>query len=119
MLELHSAEVNRFWKDVTDLDKRINTPNDNPVLELVGKIAKDEYSLKMNTSYKINGSIEVNGKKKYSSLNEIRFETMSPLSIPNDTCKVTPTEGVALETNFTVDCTGWQYQYANLTYSFR
>ena len=103
--------MSRSWKEVSGLEYN------NPDLELINK-----YSLKVNTSYKINGSIEVMKgkiKKKYSSFNEITFQTMSPLLIPNNTCKVTPNEGFALETNFTVDCDGWQDQYANLTYTFR
>ena len=82
-------------------------------------MAEKEYSLKRNTSYKINGSIEVNGKKTYPSLNEITFKTMPPLLVPNNTCKVTPSVGVAYSTNFTVDCAGWQYQSSNRTYSYR
>lgn len=112
LFQLDSADdVSRSWKEVTDLD------NNNPDLELISK-----YSLKVNTSYKINSSIEVMKgkiKKKYSSFNEITFQTTSPLLIPNHTCKVTPNEGFALETDFTVDCDGWQDQYANLTYTFR
>ena len=111
-----STDGSRYWKEVTDLDKRIETPRNNPNIVLRGG---EEYSLKMNTRYKINASVEVNGKKNYSSLNETRFKTISPLSVPNNTCKVTPSVGVAYSTNFTVDCAGWQYQSANRTYSYR
>ena len=111
LFQLDSADVSRSSKEVSGLEYN------NPDLELISS-----YSLKVNTSYKIKGSIEVMKgkiKKKYSSFNEITFQTMSPLLTPNDTCKVTPNEGFALETNFTIDCDGWQDQYANLTYTFR
>ena len=106
---MDSADVSGSWKEFSSLDYN------NPDIELISK-------LELNTSYKIKGSIEVMKgkiKKKYSSFNEITFQTMSPLITPNDTCKVTPNEGFALETNFTIDCDGWQDQYANLTYTFR
>ena len=109
LFQLDSADVSGSWKEDSDLDYN------NPDLELISK-------LKENTSYKIKGSIEVMKgkiKKKYSSFNEITFQTMSPLITPNDRCKVTPNEGFALETNFIIDCDGWQDQYANLTYTFR
>lgn len=116
LFQLIPTDGSHYWKEVTDLDKRIETPRNNPNIVLRGR---EEYSLERNTDYKINASIEVNGKKNYSSLNETTFKTISLLSVPNNTCKVTPSVGVAYSTDFTVDCTGWQHQSANRTYSYR
>ena len=74
----------------------------------------------MDTSYKINGSISVQGGNRVPSLNEVTFQTVSPLLVPEERCNVKPGEGVALETNFTVNCVGWQHKNdVGLIYDFR
>lgn len=106
------------WKEVTDLENRTLTDQlDNPHLVLKGQLSEDKYSLDMNSTYKINASISV-GEDRFPS-NEITVKTIAPLSIPKKTCEVTPHKGVVLETNFTVDCSGWHAENVNLTYLFR
>ena len=116
LFKLNLTDGSHYWKEVTDLDKRIETPRNNSNIFLRGG---GECSLEKNTDYKINASIEVNGKKNYSSLNETTFKTISLLSVPNNTCKVTPSVGVAYSTNFMVDCAGWQDQSEHRTFSYR
>ena len=112
-----SENSEHLWKEVTDLENRALTDLDNPNLVLKGRLNGNKYSLDMNTNFKINASISV-GEDTFPS-NEITFKTIAPLLIPNKTCEVTPHKGVVLETNFTVDCSGWQVENVNLIYQFR
>ena len=107
------------WTEVTDFDKRILTDLNNPNVVITGKLDGNEYSLEMNSSYKINGSISVQGGNKVLSLNNIIFQTASPLLVPKKSCSVKPSEGVASQTNFIVNCTGWQGENVGLIYDFR
>jgi len=105
------------WMEITDLTDRILTELDNPNLVLAGKLDENRYSLEMNTTYKINGSIILEGGRVLED--EIIFQTISPLSVPKKGCNVTPVEGFVLETNFIVNCSGWLAEHVNLTYTFR
>ena len=105
------------WKEITDLADRILTELDNPNLVLAGKLDGNKYSLEMNTTFKINGSIILEGGRVLED--EIIFHTVSPLPVPKKGCNVTPVEGFVLETNFTVNCSGWLVEHVNLTYTFR
>ena len=105
------------WREVTDLANRILTDLNNPSLVLTGRLDGNKYSLEMNATYKIKGSIRVTGGRVLED--EITFQTASPLSIPKQGCKVTPVEGFVLKTNFTVNCSGWLAEHVNLTFGFR
>ena len=105
------------WMEITDLTDRILTELDSPNLVLAGKLDGKRYSLEMNTSYKINGSINLQGGRVLQD--EIIFQTVSPLSVPEKGCSVAPVEGFVLETNFIVNCSGWLAEHVNLTYTFR
>lgn len=116
LFKLDAADSSQSWTEITDLSDRILTELDNPSLVL-GKLDENRYSLDMNTTYKIKGSIVM--EEGHFMEDEIIFQTVAPLSIPNRRCSVTPLEGLVLETNFTVNCSGWTTQYSNLTYTFR
>ena len=105
------------WVEIEDLAQRILTDLDNPSLVLTGKLDEKEYSLEMNTTYKINGSITLEGGIAHAD--DIKFRTVAPLSVPMKGCNVQPDEGVVFMTNFTVDCSGWLKENANLSYDFR
>ena len=112
------AVFNYSWEEVTDLANRTLTGLNNPNLVLAGKLGVNTYSLEKSTTYKINSSVTVQEGDTFRS-NEITFETVSPLPVPKRRCFVTPPEGFALETKFTLNCSGWQAQNKNLTYEFR
>ena len=116
MFKVDAADSSQSWTEITDLSDRILTELDNPSLVL-GKLDENKYSLDMNTTYKIRGSIIMEEGRFMED--EIVFQTVSPLSIPNKRCSVTPVEGLVLETNFTVNCSGWAAKHSNLTYTFR
>lgn len=113
---MYGADSKHSWVEVTNLTDRILTELDNPSIVLTGKLDGDRYSLEMNTTYKIKGTITVKGGR--AEEDEITFQTVSPLSAPKRGCNVTPAEGSVLVTNFTVNCSGWLSEYANLTFSF-
>ena len=116
LFKVDAADSSQSWTEIIDLSDRILTELDNPSLVL-GKLDANRYSLDMNTTYKIKGSIVLEEGRFMED--EIIFQTVPPLSIPNRRCSVTPLEGLVLETNFTVNCSGWTTQYSNLTYTFR
>lgn len=105
------------WVEIPDLAKRILTNLDNPSLVLTGKLEGKEYSLEMNTTYKIKGSIIMEGGIERED--DITFQTVKPLSVPKKRCSVQPVEGFVLKTNFSVDCSGWHAENKYLTYNFR
>lgn len=97
--------------EVPELDNRTISGLNHPKLTVPG-------NLERNTCYKINASITVGRGVKVAS-NEITFKTTPSVSVPKRRCKVSPIEGVVLETNFIVNCSGWHTQSANFTYTFR
>ena len=105
------------WVQISDLAERIRTDLDNPSLVLTGKLEGKGYSLEMNTTYKLKGSILLEGGIERE--NDMTFQTVKPLSIPKKRCSVHPEEGFVLKTNFTVDCSGWYAENNDLTYNFR
>lgn len=105
------------WKVVEDLTNRILTDLDNPSLVLTGKLGGNEYSLEMNTTYKINVSVTLS--RGLVLEDEITFRTVAPLSFPKNGCNVQPDEGFVLTSNFSVNCSGWQKESGNLSYEFR
>lgn len=115
MSSLHSSPDS--WIEITDLTDRILTELDNPTLVLTGKLNGKQYSLEMSSTYKIIGSVIV--KDEQEMKDDIIFQTVWPLSVPNEGCSVTPDEGFVLKTNFTVNCSGWFAEHVNLTYTFR
>ena len=117
LFKLEAVDFSQYWIEITDLTNRILTELDNPSLVLAGKLEGNKYSLEMNTTYKIKGSIIVEGGSVQED--EIIFQTVSPLSVPEKGCNVTPVEGFVLTTNFTVNCSGWLMDHVNLTFTFR
>ena len=117
LFKMSPEESGLCWMEITDLTDRILTELDNPNLVLAGKLDENRYLLEMNTTYKINGSIILEGGRVLED--EIIFQTISPLSVPKKGCNVTPVEGFVLETNFIVNCSGWLAEHVNLTYTFR
>ncbi|XP_078351488.1 polycystin-1-like protein 2 [Oculina patagonica] len=109
-------DSNHSWVEIRDLAKRILTDLDNPSLVLAGKLGGNEYSLEMNTTYKIKGSITMEGGIERED--DITFQTVKPLSVPKKRCSVQPVEGFVLKTNFSVDCSGWHTENKYLTYNF-
>ena len=105
------------WVQISDLAKRTLTDLNNPSIVLTGKINDKEYSLEMNTTYKIVGSIVIAGDVYMKD--NIRFKTVEPLLIPTKRCIVQPKEGFVLKTLFSVDCSGWHKENNNLTYKYR
>ncbi|KAL9952071.1 hypothetical protein ACROYT_G039275 [Oculina patagonica] len=104
------------WVEIEDLAGRILTDLDNPSLVLTGKLDGNEYSLQMNTTYMINGSITLDGGIVLAG--DIKFRTVAPLAVPIKGCNVQPDEGVVFTTNFTVNCSGWYKENGNLSYDF-
>lgn len=105
------------WVEIKDLAVRILTDLDNPSLVLTGKLDENAFSLEMNTTYMINGSITLDGGIVLAD--DIKFRTVAPLAVPIKGCNVQPDEGVVFTTNFTVNCSGWYKENANLSYDFR
>lgn len=105
------------WVQISDLAERILTDLDNPSIVLTGKLGDNEYSLEMNTTYKIKASIIIEGGLIIE--NDLTFRTVKPLSVPKKRCSVKPKEGFVLKTNFSVDCSGWHDENKYLTYNFR
>lgn len=105
------------WVQISDLSERILTDLDNPNIVLAGKLLGNEYSLEMNTTYKIKASITIEGGIVIED--DFTFRTVKPLSVPKKRCSVKPKEGFVLKTNFSVDCSRWQDANNNLTYNFR
>lgn len=104
------------WVQITDLPERILTDLDNPSIVLAGRLSGNEYSLEMNTTYKIKASIIIEGGIVLED--DVTFRTVKPLSFPKKRCSVKPKEGFVLRTNFSVDCSGWHDENKNLTYNF-
>lgn len=119
LFEESPADFRHSWTEVIDLENRTLTDLNNPNLVLTGKLGGNEYSLEMNTSYKINCFITVEGGGKIPSFKAIFFQTVAPLSVPKKRCSVTPKQGYELETNFAVNCSGWHAKSVNLMYDFR
>lgn len=105
------------WVQISDLPERILTDLDNPSIVLAGKLGGNEYSLEMNTTYKIKASIVIEGGLILED--DLTFPTVKPLSVPKKRCSVKPKEGFVLKTNFSVDCSGWHDENKYLTYNFR
>ena len=105
------------WVQITDLPERILTDLDNPSIVLAGKLSGNQYSLEMNTTYKMKASIIIEGGNVLED--DLIFPTVKPLSVPKKRCSVKPTEGFVLKTNFSVDCSGWHDENKYLTYNFR
>ena len=105
------------WVEIEALAKRILTDLDNPSLVLSGKLGGNEYSLEMNATYKVNGTITLEDGSVLADF--ITFRTVAPLSVPVNGCNIQPVEGVVFATNFTVNCSGWYKENANLRYQFR
>ena len=114
---LFKMDYNDSWMEIADVANRILTDLNNPNLVLTGRLDGNKYSLEMNATYRIRGSISVEGGRVLED--EIIFRTVSPLSSPEQGCNVTPVEGFVLKTNFTANCSGWLREHANLTFSFR
>ena len=105
------------WVQIPDLAQRILTDLDNPSLVLTGKLGQNEFSLEMNTTYKIEGSTIL--QEELVLEDNITFTTVAPLHVPMKRCIVQPEEGFVLRTNFSVDCSGWHTANQNLSYNFR
>ena len=105
------------WVQISDLAQRILTDLDNPSVVLTGKLGGNDYSLEMNATYKIKGSIIMEGGNVLED--DLTFRTVKPLSVPKNRCSVKPKEGFVLKTNFSVDCSGWHDENKYLTYNFR
>ena len=104
------------WVQITDLPERILTDLDNPSIVLAGRLSGNEYSLEMNTTYKMKASIIIEGGIVLED--DVTFRTVKPLPVPKKRCSVKPKEGFVLRTNFSVDCSGWHDENKNLTYNF-
>ncbi|KAL9952074.1 hypothetical protein ACROYT_G039278 [Oculina patagonica] len=104
------------WVQISDLAERVLTDLDNPSLVITGKLGGNEYSLEMNATYKIKGSIMFQGRLAMED--NITFKTVAPLHVPTKRCRVQPEEGFVLKTNFSVDCSGWHAKNQHLTYNF-
>ena len=102
---------------IADLAERILTDLDNPTLVLTGRMKDNEYSLKMNTAYKIAASIKMAGG--YFRDDSMVFQTVAPLEVPKEKCNVQPKEGFVMKTLFFVNCSGWRIGNDNLTFKFR
>ena len=113
------SNSNDPWTEIPDLPDRILTELDNPSVVLAGDLDAQEGTLEKNTSYKIKGSVHLEGGNVAED--EIVFQTIVPLSRPteNERCSIKPIEGLALETEFAVNCSGWHILNPSLTYSFR
>lgn len=110
-------DSSRSWVQISDLAQRLRTDLDNPSMVLTGKLERNGYSLEMNATYKIKGTITMEGGIVLED--DILFRTVMPLSIPKKRCSVQPQEGFVLKTNFSVDCSGWHAENKYLTYKFR
>jgi len=117
LFKISPEEFIPSWMEITDLTDRILTELDNPNLVLAGKLNENRYSLEMNTTYKIKGSVILEGSRVLED--GLIFKTALPLSGPEKGCNVTPVEGFVLETDFIVNCSGWLAEHVNLTYTFR
>lgn len=110
-------DSNLSWVQISDLAQRILTDLDNPSIVLAGKLGGNEYSLEMDTTYKIRGSIFTG--EGIVLEDDLIFRTVKPISVPKKRCSVKPKEGFVLKTNFSVDCSGWHDENKYLTYNFR
>ncbi len=110
-------DSNHSWVEIPDLAQRILTDLDNPSLVITGKLGGNEYSLGMNATFKIKGSIMLQGGLVMED--NITFMTVAPLQVPMKRCRVQPEEGFVLKTSFSVDCAGWHAKNQHLTYNFR
>lgn len=117
LFKLGAVDSSHSWMEITDLTDLMLTELDNPSLVLAGKLEGNKYSLEMNTTYKVKGSIIVEGGSVQED--EIIFQTVSPLSVSEKRCNVAPVEGFVLKTNFTVNCSGWLTDHVDLTFTFR
>ena len=117
LFKISPEEFIPSWMEITDLTDRILTELDNPNLVLSGKLDGNRCSLEMNTTYKIKGSVILEGNRVLED--ELIFKTALPLSGPEKGCNVTPLQGFVLDTIFTVNCSGWLAEHVNLTYTFR
>ncbi|KAJ7379891.1 hypothetical protein OS493_012650 [Desmophyllum pertusum] len=116
LFKMISEDSSLSWVEIIDLDTRILTDLDNPSLVLTGRNNGNDYSLEMNTTYKISGSIMVAGGPLLDD--EIIFRTVAPLSVPLQGCSVQPVEGFVFKTNFSVNCSGWHAENQFLTYKY-
>lgn len=72
--------------EISDLTQRILTDLDNPSLVVTGKLGGNEYSLEMNATYKIKGSIML--QEGLVMEDNITFRTVAPLHVPMKRCNV-------------------------------
>lgn len=85
---------------------------------LRGKINATEYSLELNTTYKAELFAFID--ERQVAKGEIQITTNSPpVTYYGGGCLISPSEGLALQTNFLVNCSQWYDEDLPLSYTFR
>lgn len=85
---------------------------------LRGEINATEYSLEPNTTYKVKLFAFID--KRQVANGEIQITTNSPpVTYYGGGCLISPSDGLALRTNFLVNCSQWYDEDLPLSYTFR
>lgn len=117
LYKLQDSVPGNPWIRVENLEGKILTELDSPSFVIAGR-RNSEASLQENSTYKAVALAHIN--EEFAVEGQFSFVTnLSPHHNGEGRgCFVTPQQGVALSTEFVMECVGWQDPDQPLTYQF-